>query len=291
MKNKCSCIILNYNDADTTISLIRRIINYHNVNKIIVVDNCSTDDSFLRLSQIKEEKLIVLKSKVNGGYGAGNNLGVRYAYYNLNEKYALIANPDVYFTEQLIDDLLNSFSINKNIAVSTAIQKNIEGHVIDDIAWEIPSINEYIFMDTRIYHKLNKKYDAKLLLSQNKKYQYVECVPGAMLMVDTNKFIECGGYDENMFLYCEETLLGIKMKQAGYLTILLCNKAYDHMHSVSVNKTIKSKIEQYKLVVKNRIYLIDKYLNATRVQVLIARALYSFIIIKKKIKNKIYEET
>ena len=44
---KCSCVILNYNDADTTIDLVERIEGYDLLWQIIIVDNCSTDDSWV----------------------------------------------------------------------------------------------------------------------------------------------------------------------------------------------------------------------------------------------------
>ena len=46
MANKIvTCVILNYNDAPTTINLVQSIKNYSLLNFIVVVDNCSTDDS------------------------------------------------------------------------------------------------------------------------------------------------------------------------------------------------------------------------------------------------------
>ena len=38
-----SCIILNYNDADTTIKLVQGMKDYSSLDSIVVVDNHSTD--------------------------------------------------------------------------------------------------------------------------------------------------------------------------------------------------------------------------------------------------------
>ena len=59
MKNieSTACVILNYNDADTTISLVRKIGDYKNIEHIIVVDNCSTDHSLEKLEKITDEKV------------------------------------------------------------------------------------------------------------------------------------------------------------------------------------------------------------------------------------------
>ena len=42
-------ILLNYNDADTTISAIKRLKNCESLDKIVVVDNASSDNSYERL--------------------------------------------------------------------------------------------------------------------------------------------------------------------------------------------------------------------------------------------------
>ena len=43
--DEINIVILNYNDSETTLKLIESIHEYPNINKIIVVDNNSTDDS------------------------------------------------------------------------------------------------------------------------------------------------------------------------------------------------------------------------------------------------------
>lgn len=48
------------------------------VRHILVVDNFSTDNSVQLLSDIISEKVEVIVSNKNGGYGAGNNYGIKY---------------------------------------------------------------------------------------------------------------------------------------------------------------------------------------------------------------------
>ena len=57
---KINCVILNYNDADTTGKLVRQIREYDSLNQIVVVDNASTDDSAERLKELEDEKVVVL---------------------------------------------------------------------------------------------------------------------------------------------------------------------------------------------------------------------------------------
>ena len=78
MSVRLSCVILNYNDAETTEKLVKQIADYNVLHQIIVVDNASTDDSLERLKKLEADqpgRLHVLSADHNGGYGSGNNLG------------------------------------------------------------------------------------------------------------------------------------------------------------------------------------------------------------------------
>ena len=76
---KIACVIVNYNDAKTTIALLKQICDYKSLNHIIIVDNCSTDNSYASLKQFETNNIIVLQAEKNKGYGAGNNFGIKYA--------------------------------------------------------------------------------------------------------------------------------------------------------------------------------------------------------------------
>ena len=52
--NICA-VILNYNDAQTTMKLTESWKNSKVIRNIIIVDNCSTDDSWEKLGEFKEE--------------------------------------------------------------------------------------------------------------------------------------------------------------------------------------------------------------------------------------------
>lgn len=270
---KICCLILNYNDAETTKKLLNYIKGFSIFSNIIVVDNCSTDNSFSVLSTIREiPNLIILKTNKNGGYGAGNNYGIRYAYEKLNANYVLLANPDVVFSEDLVKKLVEPFYNDSKIACSTAVQYDIEHKPIIDFAWRIPNSFDYAFITTGIGRKLSK-LNYVLQDVQKKDIVEVECVPGALLLYDASKFMEIGGYDEEMFLYCEEVTVGYKIREKGYKTILLGKEHYYHEHSVSIDKSIPSKKKQMSLIFQNRNLFMKKYLHSNGFWIGIAKIL------------------
>ena len=100
---KVNAVILNYNDADTVETLVRSICGYEVLEYIILVDNHSQDDSRQKLQQLacEHEKIQLVFLEENGGYGKGNNAGVRFAAEENQADYVLISNPDVVFSEEL----------------------------------------------------------------------------------------------------------------------------------------------------------------------------------------------
>jgi N-acetylglucosaminyl-diphospho-decaprenol L-rhamnosyltransferase len=134
-----ACVILNYNDASTTIALLKHIQNFKILDYIVVVDNKSTDDSYLQLQSLKNEKVHLIQTSKNGGYGFGNNVGIKYSVETLNADYVLIANPDVIFENDLVEKLVASFDDNSDVAVVSAIQNNSQNW-----AWKDCSVLESV---------------------------------------------------------------------------------------------------------------------------------------------------
>lgn len=280
---KCCCVILNYNDADTTIKLVNYIKNYKVFDHILIVDNCSTDNSLDELSQCTGFATII-SSKKNGGYGAGNNLGIRYAKNELKCKYVLLCNPDIIYSEQVVQKLLYVMVNEEKCGIVSAVQYDINYEQINNIAWKIPSSFRYILsFSSRGMKVAHIHYSKDYFI--NKNVVDVDCVPGAMLLIDIDKFIEVGGYDERIFLYCEEDLIGYKMKQANYRTLLVTNLRYVHEHGMSINKNIKDSIAQQKLINHNKLLFMKDYLKANNVEMCIAYIFSSINILSMKISS------
>lgn len=295
MNSRCTCVVLNYNDYLTTEKFLDMINGYSAINHVVVVDNMSTDDSFKKLKKYEAESVYVINTGKNGGYGAGNNAGVQYVQNMIGDQLVLISNPDVQFTDEDVKEMIRAFEKNHNAVIVSLKQKDINGMNIKDIAWKIPSKRELLAMDLHFLgREMRKKSRYSKEYIDTNKYAIVDCVPGALLMVDSDKFSSLGGYDEKMFLFCEEILLAIKSKKAGYVTILISDGSYIHEHSVSINKSIKSTVKQYRLIVKNRIYLMKNYYGASLLECFAARIVSEIVIaedkcirVLKPVKNRI----
>lgn len=273
-----ACQILNFNDFRHTYQLTDRLKRFKLVDYVLIVDNCSTDDSFTLLKQRfnGQTKIRVVKTTSNRGYGSGNNYGVKFAYEHLKADYVLLANPDVRITENVLFELLDKMQTEKETGIVAPTQR-INGKVINDRAWKIPTKLEYIFSDTKLSKliSLDSSYSSTFF---DDNFSYVDCVPGALLLLNARVFLKVGGFDERMFLYCEETTIGFKLKKHGYKTLLLNNRFYDHVQSTSIGKSIPNVVRQRKYIYHNRLLFLQEYLKAGRLTIWLAQKVYSHIL-------------
>ena len=110
-------ITLNYNDYETTSKFVDSIKNYKSLDLIVVVDNNSSDDSYKKLKMLENKKIIVLKSDKNGGYGYGNNIGIKYVEERYKNANVIISNPDIEFKEDVVTKLISDLDNNDKYAV------------------------------------------------------------------------------------------------------------------------------------------------------------------------------
>ncbi len=282
---KIGCVILNYNDAGHVMLLVERIRDYDALNAIILVDNCSTDDSWQTLQAAAGGKVYACRTQRNGGYGFGNNFGVRYAKEHCGCDHVLIANPDVQFSGTLVERLAKALQEDDRRAVASAIQCNGKGERVHRTAWRVPTPWHYIFSTGVLLKKWGENYYYPMEELCASPVTEAECVSGSLLMVSVDKFLACGGYDEEMFLYCEETTLGCKLKRAGYISVVCSDMEYLHLHGVSISKSISSVVRRKKLLLESHHLFLKRYLQATPVQLAADRLVGWIVLLEEALKT------
>lgn len=258
---KLDCVILNYNDAATTKALVCRLRDYRILERIVVVDNCSTDNSLEQLRRLEDRKVKVIQAERNGGYGSGNNLGVRYAVEHNQATHVLIANPDISVSESCLARLLRVFGQDSQVAVVTARLRDKQYGNLRN-GWKLRGFVGELLAMGPISRRLFRRFlDYPDTWFQTKKAMYVEAVHGSMLMVDAARFLDAGGYDEHMFLYQEEAVLGQRMKALGLHSVLCLDCCYGHAHSASISRTFTGQMERQRLREESVLYYMKHYLH------------------------------
>lgn len=287
---KVSCVIVNYNDAKTVKKLLEHIRGYDLLERIVVVDNASTDDSPEILKAEQDEKVVVISAGKNGGYGSGNNLGVRYCMDDIGASHVILANPDVLFSETCIRNMLHVFAEHPDVGVVAASMKNPGGTISRNCFRLHGFFGELLAMgpvSRRLFRPL-LEYPEKYF--GDKAAVFVDGVHGSMLMVDTAAFQECGGYDEDMFLYQEEAVLAVKMKTSGCRTVLLLNTTYFHEHSVSIKKTYRDLMARQRLRHESVMHYFKHYLHINKMQEWIAKLWFRGIMLEIRLAGWMFEK-
>lgn len=271
MNSNIALIILNYNSKEDTIKCVKNLQSFNAKYHLIVVDNCSTDNSYQDL--LKEFKnqfnVDVLKTQKNDGYSAGNNYGIKFAIKNYNVSIVGILNPDVIIlNENTISNLAQRLESNRQYAIIGGATHNADGKFnIRYAAWKIPTSFELLRGQSLITSSPNKESRFKEIEPGLLK---VECVAGCFFLAKVSVLEEINFLDENVFLYNEENILGIKCKRAGYLEIVDINEAYihNHVHKKNENIPFMKKINITKNTYNSRKYLCKKYYSKKLLPVL-----------------------
>ena len=234
-----SIIIVTYNSQKDILNCLSSIFETSDINReaidIIVIDNSSKEvfieTEELIISQYGTEINIIHNSK-NGGYGQGNNFGIQ----NAKAEVICIVNPDVIFLKPIFQEALNMFNVNERLAMIGG--KQFGG---GDISyWIRPEYDFFLF--TAPISKILNKFNIYL-----QKYFYLS---GALLFVSKTKFLEIGGFDEKMFMYCEEADITNRFLQMKYETSYRREFHYQHLideRSEASENSLKFLINSYKI--------------------------------------------
>lgn len=277
---KVGLVIVNYNDANNTINLVKSVEKYKVINKIVVVDNKSTDDSFALLSKLENRKIHIIQSDLNKGYSYAINLGVKYLEEKLKDFYAIVSNSDIVIAnEEQIKLLLQSFD-NENVAV--AMPKVMENGLIK-YGWKLTSPSVDLLMNipliSRLYKDSLKYYDPLYIYNNS----VVDVIYGCFFAIDGSVLKSIGYMDENTFLYYEENILARKLKAVNKLSVFNKDAEVEHKHNVSIGNSV-SKINKYNIYKKSQLYYERYYNNANEIHLFFFELFYYFGLMGLKLK-------
>lgn len=281
--NSAILIIVNYNDSENAIKLINNVKDYKSIKKIVVVDNNSTDDSLEKLRKLDIKKLHIIEGIQNKGYSRGLNLGAKYALEEYKNPILIFSNSDIKIeSEDTIKKLISNFK-NKDIKV---VMPKIKENDKFSYGWRLNGAFKDLLMNVPLINKSIRKkyryYDSEYFDTDT---SIVDCIYGCFFLVEGDFLKEIEYFDENIFLYFEEDILGRKVKFRNKLSIV-DNRAYViHNHNASIGKNV-SNINKYKMYKKSQFYYEKKYNNANVLIMFFFKIFYYINLIPYKLKRK-----
>lgn len=195
-----SIIIVNWNGAEILpeclASLKKQV--YKNI-EVLVVDNDSADDSVRILKKYPWVK--VIESKKNLGFAGGNNLG----FTKARGKYVLLLNSDATMQKDTLAKLVTSLEEDESLA---AVQPKF---LYEDRT--INSLGAYLTNTGFLYYPGYGKKDDR---ASYKKNGYVFSGYGAGLLIRSDVIKKIGLFDEDYFMYFEESDFSMRAWLSGW---------------------------------------------------------------------------
>lgn len=272
---KIAYLILHYMAGADTIECIDSILKATEYSKyetnIIVVDNGSTNDSFQQISnKFKDNKKIkLIHSDINLGFAKGNNLGYRYAKYELNADFIVQLNNDTIISQIDFNEVLVNKFYEKRYAVLGPDIVTADGYhqnpgkkqcwskselSIYRIKKRIRLYLSYLYLDEYISSFIN---NVKVIYSTTTINGDIEntILHGACLIFSPLFINRFDGLYDKTFLYWEEDILKLQSDYLKFKMLYTSDLQIYHKEDVATNMIAinnrDKNIKKYRLLIES----------------------------------------
>ncbi len=214
--------------------------------EVIVVDNNSSDDSISAIRS-KFSRVKIVANTTNKGFSGGNNDGIAVS----RGKYVLILNNDTEVQKDFLEPLVTL--MEKDTSVGCTQPKLVYGDKRD----LLNAVGSYLTSTGFLYHYGYRKNTS---LSQYNKQMTIYSAKGAAMFLRRSAVGHIGNFDEDFFIYFEETDLCHRLWLAGYKVIYEPTSVIYHYEAIDTHKQMKNSAIMY-LSYRNRIASFMKNLS------------------------------
>jgi len=264
-------IILNWNNWKETHSCLDQLtgLSYPKERlQIIVVDNCSTDDSLNNLR--KREGIKVIINPNNLGYAGGSNPAIQTAL-NLRCEFILLLNNDTCFPPDLMESLLFAFERNPYVGIVCPKIMHYENQEIIQYAG-----GKFAF--PRIIGNMIGSGEKDI--GQYEEGQLVDFAIGTCMLIRREVFELIGLLDDRFFFTHEDIDFSYRAQQAGYHIWFQPSMVVYHKISQSTRDKLPLRI---KYISQARTVFFLKHIRGIRIPLVIL--LESLRLVRVILKN------
>jgi N-acetylglucosaminyl-diphospho-decaprenol L-rhamnosyltransferase len=205
----------------------------------IVVDNASGDGPVI--AKVIEDRgwspwVKLLVAPRNGGFAFGNNLAIQEADRMGPPAYCHLLNPDTVLRTGAIDRLVEFMEAHSAVGIAGGSFENLDGSDWP-IAFRFPTLLSELESGLQFgpVSRLLRRWVVAQQMS--KAAQQIDWVPGASMMVRWDVFEAIVGFDENYFLYFEETDFCYRARKRGFATWYVPDSRVMHIAGQSTKVT------------------------------------------------------
>lgn len=242
-------IILNWRTPEMTLKAAQSaVVAMEGIEgAITIVDNDSQDGSFETLAAATADmpRVRVLQSGRNGGYGAGNNYGIRAGLPDGSRAdYVYILNSDAFPAPDAIRVLVEYLDTHPKTGFAGSYIHGPEGepHVT---AFRFPSISSEFEGAVCLGIVTRWLKDRVVSMPLPEVTTPVDWLAGASVLMRMDVLDQIGLFDETFFLYFEETDLCRRAALAGWPTVYVRESRVEHIGSVSTGMKTWKRTPRY----------------------------------------------
>lgn len=204
--------------------------------EIIIVDNASTDESVKMVQNLfrDDPRVRLVKLRENHGYAGGNNAGFKRCSGDV--KYVAFLNNDLTVEEEWLEKIVVVMESDEDIAASQPkIMQMNNKHLIDSLGGFIDTIGRAYDLGHGLPHRIKVEKPYRIFYAR-----------GAALVVRKKVFEELSGFDEDYFIYYEETDLCWRMRLMGYDVVAVPTSVVYHLGGGTVGRPNPRNIYLYR---------------------------------------------
>ena len=217
--------------------------------ELVIVDNASGDGSVETIrDHVRAQgwsRVRVIASPVNGGFGAGNNIGIR-AGLSTGERadYVYVLNSDAFPEPDAIRVLMDYLEDHPHVGFAGSFIQGPDGEA-HLTAFRFPSVAGEFEAAARTGPISRLLAHRRVPMEIPSISRRVDWVAGASLMMRGHVLDRVGLFDENFFLYYEETDLCLRAARAGWITHYVRDSRVVHIGSVSTGMKDWARVPDY----------------------------------------------
>ena len=217
MECNVAAVILNYRNYLDTIECVESILNNsYSLKGIVIVENCSDNESYVRLMNRfnKEPSVVILKNNKNLGYAKGNNIGICYARKQMGAKFVLVVNNDtIFYQEDFFSQLFQSYCPGVGVIGPRITSYWLKGeNKVRNYKGVSGFILHYLIFLANA-HEWN--WLSELFVQKIEKVESHVVIHGCAIMFTPDFFRYYNGFYPYTFLYCEENIIDVLASKAG----------------------------------------------------------------------------
>ena len=264
---RVAVVLLNFNGLKLLKKFLEDTILYSPEADIVLIDNCSTDNS-VSWFKSKYPNLLCIQLDKNYGYAGGYNKGLKY----VKNKYYALLNTDLIVTKNWLNPLIKKFETNSEIGV-------IQPHILD---FNKKEYFEYAGAAGGYIDKYGFPYCRGRILKtievdkgQYNSPQEIFWASGACFVIKSKIFWELNGFDIDFFAHQEEIDLCWRIFNHNYKIYALGDSKVFHIGAATLPKSSNKTYLNH----RNSLFMLMKNLpSKNKFNIILMRLLIDLII-------------